>query len=170
MKDLNKKNPFKTPEGYFEDFSRGLMKRLPEKDTDIPRNEGFIVPDTYFEGIHENILQKLEAEKTKVIPLHPYKKYYYAAASIAAIALVVFALNWNTSKEITFDHIANSDIENYFENNELDFSTYEIAEVVPVDELEISDILSNRLDQAPILEYLDNNTENFEELNLEYDE
>ncbi|HZJ21065.1 MAG TPA: hypothetical protein VFD35_12040, partial [Pricia sp.] len=98
MKDFNKKNPFKTPEGYFEDFSRGLMKGLPEKDSDIPENEGFTVPDTYFEGIHENILQKLEVEETKVIPLHPYKKYYVAAASIAAVALVLLMLNRNLSQ------------------------------------------------------------------------
>ncbi len=170
MKDFNNKNPFKTPEGYFEDFSRGLMKRRAEKDTDIPRNEGFIVPDAYFEGIHEDILQKLEAEKTKVIPLHRYKKYYFAAASIAAVALVVFMLNRNLSQEITFEDIANIDIENYFEDNSLDLSTYEIAEVVPVDELEIGDILSNELNEEMILNYLDNNTENFEELNMEYDE
>lgn len=170
MKDFNTKNPFKTPEGYFEDFPRDLIKRLPEKDSDIPENEGFIVPNTYFEGIHENILQKLEAEETKVISLHPYKKYYFVAASIAAVGLVVFMLNQNLSREITFEDIANIDIENYFEDNSLDLSTYEIAEVVPVDELEIEDILSNELNDEMILSYLDNNTENFEELNMEYDE
>ncbi len=170
MKKLNNKNPFKTPESYFEDFSEKLTSRLSEEGTSLPENDGFIVPNNYFEGLHKNIQQKLKVEETKVIPLHPYKKYYYAVASIAAIALVLFALNQNTSKEITFEDIANSEIENYFENNELDFSTYEIAELVPVDELEIGDILLNGLDDEKVMEYLDNNTENFEELNLEYDE
>ncbi len=170
MKELNKKNPFKTPEGYFKDFSDTLRNRLSEEGTGLPKNDGFIVPDIYFEGVHKNILQKLEAKEPKVIPLHPFKKYYYAAASIAAIALVVFALNRNTSEEITFEDLANSDIENYFEYNDLDFSTYEIAELVPVDELEVGDILLNGLNEDMILNYLDNNTENFEELNMEYDE
>jgi len=170
MKGLNKKNPFKTPEKYFGDFSKSLMKRLPEKDTDIPENEGFIVPDSYFESVHKNILQKLEAKEAKVIPLHPYKKYYFAAASIAAVSLIVLMLNQNTSKEITFEDIANSDIENYFEDNSSDFSPYEIAEVVPVDELEMRDFMSNTLNDDIILNYLDNNTDEFEELNLEYDE
>ncbi len=170
MKELPKKNPFKIPEEYFEDFSKSLMKRLPEKDTDIPENEGFIVPESYFESVHKNILQKLEAKEAKVIPLHPYKKYYFAAASIAAVSLIVIMLNQNTSKEITFEDIANSDIENYFEDNSSDFSPYEIAEVVPVDELEIRDFMSNTLNDDIILNYLDNNTDEFEELNLEYDE
>ncbi|WP_373518886.1 hypothetical protein [Pricia sp.] len=170
MKELNQKNPFKTPEGYFEDFSNALLKRLPEKDTYIPENEGFIVPDAYFEGVHEHIRQRLEAEETKVIPLHPYKKLYFAAASIAAVALVVFMLNSNTSQEITFEDIANSEIDTYFEINSLDFSPYEIAEVVPVDELEISDLMSNTFNEDVIFNYLDSHTDEFEELNLEYDE
>jgi len=170
MKELNKQNPFKTPEGYFEDFSDSLRNRLSEEAAGIPKNDGFIVPDTYFENVHKSILHQLEVKEPKVIPLHPFKKYYYAAASIAAIALVVFALNRNTSEEITFEDLANSDIENYFEYNELDFSTYEIAELVPVDELEVGDILLNGINEDMILDYLDNNTENFEELNMEYDE
>lgn len=170
MKEANKNNPFKTPKGYFEDFSDNLMKRLPESGIDIPKNDGFGVPDSYFESLNENIRQKLEAEDTKVIPLHPYKKYYYAVASIAAVIVVAVFLNLNTSKEITFEDIAHSDIENYFEDNSLDFSTYEIAELVPIDNLEISDILSSTLDDDMILNYLDNNTDEFEELNLEYDE
>ncbi len=170
MNKFTNKNPFKTPEGYFEDISKGLMKRLREKDIDIPDNEGFIVPDSYFDDVHKNILEKQEAEEAKIIQLHPFKKLVYAAASIAAIAMVVFFLNLNTSEAITFDTIANSDIDDYFEDNDLDFSTYEIAELVPVDELEIGDILSNELNQDMILNYLDNNTENFEELNMDYDE
>lgn len=170
MKEANKKNPFKTPKGYFEDFSENLMKRLPENGIVIPKNDGFTVPDTYFEGVTEKIRQNLEAEETKVIPLHPFKKYYYAVASIAAVALIAFLLNQNRAKEITFEDIANSDIENYFEDNSLDFSTYEIAELVPVDELEISDLMSGTFEEDNILNYLDNNTDEFEELNLEYDE
>lgn len=170
MKELNKKNPFKTPEEYFEDFSERLMKRLPEKEIDIPKNEGFIVPNSYFEGVHKNIRQRLNAEDAEAIPLHPYKKYYFAAASIAAITLIVTMFYQNTSKEITFEDIANSDIENYFEDNWSDFSPYDIAEVLPVDELEIRDLMANTLNDDMILNYLDNNTDEFEELNLEYDE
>ncbi|WP_273567273.1 hypothetical protein [Maribacter halichondriae] len=146
------------------------MDRLSEGKSVIPKEEGFVVPENYFESLHENILKKMDAEETKVIRLNPYKKYYYAAASIAAIVLVVLGLNWNTAEALTFDDLAASDIETYFENNEFDLSTYEIAEVIPVDELEINDVLENRFAEENMLEYLDENIDDFEALNLEDDE
>ena len=30
---MNKKNPFKTPEGYFDNFASDFMARLPEMET-----------------------------------------------------------------------------------------------------------------------------------------
>lgn len=170
MKDTNKKNPFNTPEGYFEGFSDSLRGRLSKDVTSLPYTEGFSVPENYFEGVYGTVRRKLEVEETRVIPLHPYKKYYFAAASIAAVALIALLLNLNTTKKVTFEDLANSDIENYFDTNSLDFSTYEIAEVIPIDEMEISDLMSNTLNEDGILNYLDNNTDEFEELNLEYDE
>jgi hypothetical protein len=172
MEELNQKNPFKAPEGYFEGFPDRLRDRLSKEGTGLSEPDsfpgsGFVVPEGYFEGLGDSIWLKLEGQETKVVPLHPPRKYYYAVASIAAIALTIFVLNRNTSKEINFDDIANSEIEAYFENNELDFSTYEMAEIMPVDELEISDILSDRLDDDTILEYVDNNTNNYEDLNLD---
>ena len=58
------------------------------------------------------------------------------------------------------------EIEDYFESNDLGLSTYEIAEVIPVDDLEISDIIDNLLEDENIIDYLDDSIENFEELNL----
>lgn len=167
MKELNKNNPFKTPEEYFEGFDARLKDKLSEESSNIPREEGFAIPEGYFETLHDKILDKMDAEDTKVIPLNPYKKYYYAAASIAAVVLVVFGLNWNTSEELTFEGLAESDIEYYFETNDYDLSAYEIAEVIPFNELEIKDILTNGFEEDNIVDYLDENTKEFEELNLE---
>jgi len=170
MNESNKKNPFKTPEEYFEGFNDRLMDRLSEGKSVSPKEDGFVVPENYFESLHKNILKKMDAEETKVIPLNPYRKYYFAAASIAAIILVVVGLNWNTVDALTFDDLAASDIETYFENNEFDLSTYEIAEVLPLDELEINDILENRFAEEDMLDYLDDNIDDFEALNLEDNE
>lgn len=221
MQERNKENPFKTPEGYFEQLADILKARLAEENTGHTDSDGdsgdtfsiaeggfqnsegnfqvlesgFTVPQGYFESLQESIRQKLEVEAnplkadanqleaeenqlvankipaeneaTKVIRLNRYKKYYYAAASIAALALTLFALTRNTTMEITFEDIANSDIEHYFEDNEMDFSAYEMAEIVPVDELEINDMLSDPLNDDVILEYVDNNTDNYENLNLD---
>ncbi|MDH6356093.1 negative regulator of sigma E activity [Dysgonomonas sp. PH5-45] len=33
LNNINKNNPFKVPENYFEDFSKEIMSQLPEKET-----------------------------------------------------------------------------------------------------------------------------------------
>lgn len=169
MSKLNENNPFKIPDDYFAGFDARLMERLFEESSSIPKDSGFVVPDKYFDGLHGNILKKMDQE-TKVVPLRSYKKYYYTAASIAAILLVLIGLNWNAAEAPSFESLAASDIETYFENNEFDLSTYEIAEVIPVDQLEINDILENRLSEENVVDYLNENIEDFEALNLEDDE
>ena len=88
-------------------------------------------------------------------------------ASIAASILVFANFFWNTAEHITFDELVNADIENYFELNELELSTYEIAKVVPVDELEINDILENYFDEEYVIDYLNENVDDIEDLNPE---
>ena len=170
MKELNKTNPFKTPEGYFEDFTDRLLDKLGEEIPNLPQEEGFAIPDNYFDDLHKNILKKLEQNETKVVQLHPYKKYYVAVASIAAIVVVFFGLNWNSNEVLTFEDLTTSDIENYFETNEFDLSTYEIAEVIHLDDLEVNDILTYIFEEEHVLDYLDENIEDFETFNLEDNE
>jgi len=167
MEELNKKNPFKTPESYFENFSDGLLDKLSEEKLDLPKEDGFTIPENYFDALHENIQKKLNTEETKVVQLHPYRKYYAVAASIAAIVIVFLGFNWSTPEEVTFDDLASADIESYFESNELGLTTYEIAEVLPVDELEINDILENQFEEENVIEYLNENIDDIEDLNLE---
>jgi hypothetical protein len=170
MSKLNKKNPFKTPEDYFEGFNDRLTEQLPKESSSIPKEDGFIVPDNYFETLQGSVVKKISAEETKVIPLKPYRKFYYTVASIAAVILVIVGIQWNMTDVPTFEDLANSDIDAYFENNEFGLSMYEIGEVIPVHELEINDILENRFEEEQVLDYLNDNIEDFEALNLEDDE
>ena len=39
LKKVGTKNPFRVPEGYFENFSQELMSKLPEKEAYIPEPE-----------------------------------------------------------------------------------------------------------------------------------
>ena len=167
MEELNKNNPFKTPEGYFENLSDGLLDKLREEELNLPKEDGFATPENYFDGLHESIQKKLDKQEAPVVQLHPYKKFYVAAASIAAMLLVFFGLNWNATEEPSWDDLANADIEAYFETNELGLTTYEIAEVLPIDELEINDILENQLQEENVIEYLNENIDDIEDLNLE---
>ncbi len=170
MKELNKTNSFKTPEGYFEDFTDKLLGKMAKDGPALPKKEGFKVPNGYFEALDKEIVQKLNPSETKVIPMNTYRKYYYTAAAVAAVLLLVFGLQWNSDGNFTFEDLANSDIDSYFDNTELGFSTYEIAEMLPLDGLEVYNILENQPNEENILEYLNNTTDNFEDLNLEDDE
>lgn len=167
MEELNKNNPFKTPKKYFEEFDARLKEKLSEAESGIPSKEGFAVPEDYFETVQVKILDQLNAKETKVIPLNSYKKYYYAAASIAALAVMIVGLNWNSKKDLSFESVAEAEIENYFETNDYDLSAYEMAEVIPFSELEINDILSNGFNEDNLVDYLNENTEDLDELNLE---
>jgi len=167
MTESNKNNPFKTPEGYFENFMDGLLDKLSEEKLDVPKEDGFTIPEGYLDGLHKNIEKKIHGEETKIIQLKPFRKYYIAAASIAAIVLVFFGLNWNASEEVTFENLVSADIESYFESNELELTTFEIAEVLPVDELEINDILENQFNEENVIDYLNDNVDSIEDLNLE---
>lgn len=39
IRKCGKENPFKVPEGYFEDFARNLMAQLPEKEETMSKKE-----------------------------------------------------------------------------------------------------------------------------------
>ncbi|WP_299317781.1 hypothetical protein [uncultured Maribacter sp.] len=168
---MNKKNkiPFKTPEGYFDSFEDKLMDKLSKTESTIPKDSAFKVPDNYFESFNESLKGKLENEP-KVISFFPIKKIIAVAASIAAIAIIALNYNWNSSSELSFSDLANTDIEAYFENNDFELSPYEIAEVLPVTNTEYSDFLSSPIESDNLLDYLNENVSDFDELNIDYNE
>lgn len=173
MNKTEKYNPFKTPEDYFEGFTDKVMGRLIEEKILMPKTDnqtnGFKVPEGYFESLNEKILTKVNNE-IKVVKLHPYRTYYMVAASIAAMLILVLGIDRGTTREISFDGLASSDIEKYFETNDLDLTTLEIAEVFPIDGMTIGDILNNQLNEENVIDYLNNNIERIDEFNLETDE
>ena len=172
MNKKNNKKNFKTPEDYFEGFSDRLLDRMSDTKGNqgsslLPKSDGFNLPDGYFESLNKNIQEKLKDEIPQVITLNRRRKfYYYAAAAVAAIVLLTIGIQTNSSEEYTFEGLAKAEIEDYFNNTDLGLTSYEIAEVIPVDELEISDITDNHIEDENIIDYLDNSIDNIEELNL----
>lgn len=162
-------NPFSTPKGYFDSFEESLRDRLAKESSPIPKQAGFSVPSSYFDDLQSRLTAQLEAEKNvpKVIQLTPIKKFMALAAAIAAVTILVIGINWGNSEELSFTDLANSEIEAYFDDNELDLSSDEIAEVLPVDTYEIIDFVQPQLNEDNLLDYLSENVEDFEELNLE---
>lgn len=163
-------NSFKVPEGYFDNFTANLLANLAEEEAITPKNDGFKVPDGYFETFNVTLEHKLEHNEPKVIALKAYKKYYYAAASIAAAVILAVSVNMDKTPVLSFDDLADADIENYFENNGSSFSSFDIAEVIPVDELEIYDVIENHLSEENVMDYLENNIDDFDEFNIESNE
>jgi len=170
MEEFDKNNPFRTPDGYFDKLSESLRDAVGQEVPKLPNEDGFVLPDGYFENLHSNIQQKLTKDETKVVQLYPFKKYYTAAASIAALFLLVLGFNWNTGQEVSWDDLANADIDTYFENNDFGLTSYELAEEIPVDELVLSDFLNTQLNDEYIIDYLHENIDDFEDLNLEDEE
>jgi len=172
MDKLNKNNSFGVPDGYFDTFSSDIMKKIAKEDASMPPNEGFKVPEGYFETFNTRLLEQLESTpaETKVIPLKSYKKHYYTAASVAAVVLLFLVVQFNRDKTPFYSDLANSDIENYFEFNDLELTSYDLAEILPIDDLDLNDILEIRLDNDNIIDYLDSHIEDFEELNMHNDD
>jgi len=165
----NNKIPFKTPQGYFDSFEYRLMDKLSTEENFMPKAKGFTVPDNYFETFNNKLKGKLNNEP-KVIQLYPVKKILAFAASVAAIVIIFLGYNWNSEEELSISNLANTDIEAYFENNEFDLTSYEIAEVLPFTDTEFSNMLTSSIENENILDYLSNNTHDFEELNLQDNE
>lgn len=170
----NQKHKFKTPEGYFDNFNGRLMRRLEEEEVDdqseiIPKTDGFAVPKGYFETLNSDLFSRLSDSRTKVVTLKSYKTFYYAAAAVAVLFVLVFAWN-NDQPKVDFNDLANAEITAYFEDEDFGLSSYEIAEVLPLEDLSLIDVAEVPLEDENILEYLDETVEDFEELNLDYDE
>ena len=169
------KNKFKTPEGYFESFNEKLFARLDAEEGDpntdfLPKSDGFTIPKDYFEEVYPKVQSKSTKSSPRVISLNTRRTFYYAAAAIAVLFALTLGWNWNQDSDASFEDLADADIETYFEHNELGFSSYEIAETVNLENLSITDFSDEILEEDSILEYLDENVEDLEDLDLDYEE
>ena len=166
-----KKEGYRVPEGYFEGLNKRLQDSLDQDALNLPKGDGFTVPEGYFDKLNDELSSRiLSTEQPKVIKFKPWKKYYLVAASIAAIIIIVIGFRLGGSDDFTFSDLANAELESYFYDNDLELTSYEIAEVLPIDEIEVNDILDNELNEENIIDYLDENVEDLYELNIEYDE
>ena len=171
----NHKNKFKTPEGYFDSFNERLFARIEaeeqEPDTSfLPKTDGFSVPENYFDQVERQILESQNQNTPKVVQLFARKNWYYAAASVVVLVALSLFFFTNTSPELQFDDLASADLELYIDEAELDLSSYELAEYVDIANVSIADITEDDLEEDVLLDYLNENLDTFEDLNLDYDE
>lgn len=112
MNELDKKTPFRVPEGYFEGFDQKIAQKM---DT-IDSKNGFKTPPHYFQKVENQILDQIKFPKTQ--------SFSYILRKTAAVAavLIVFLFNENTAFEK--NELAEYFIEDYL----ISKSIYEIAD------------------------------------------
>ena len=114
MDEINKKSPFKVPDGYFDHFD----DRIVQKVNSIDPQDGFMTPDNYFEKVEGIILSKMDYPQPNT-PV--FSRFLWKVMTVVAV-LTLFFLNENTIDDQS--EFAAFFIEDYLTNN----TTYEIAE------------------------------------------
>ena len=150
---------YSVPEDYFVDFQERLQVQIEFEELVGPSNaSGFVVPDGYFSTVTEEITSKIQ-KPTKVVTLYT-SKWMYAAASIAAIVILVLALR-STNTTGTFEDLESDTIASYLETEDSLLSAYDLGELFTDEEL---DELSNtiELEDTEVLEYLDITTDPYD--------
>lgn len=164
-----KHHPFTIPDGYFDGFYKRLMDSMEHEDAGtamatIPKSEGFVVPEGYFERLSEQLRFPPQGQGRR-ISLKAYAPFYYRAAAVAALWLLIFGLTWNSTPSPTFDALSDAELDAYFKNSMLDMSAYELAEIVSPTTLAWNAILEYDVEEDILWDYLN---KHIEELNIEY--
>jgi len=130
-----KKNPFKTPENYFDNLSEDLL--LQQKLKTSTRKTGYIVPKDYFKTFS---VQKPTSKIRKLIP-------YFSVAAAILIGFFLFETN-NEFEELNNTEVINYlaleeeidliDILDYSSDEQVYFTTSNINSLNPtIDELSL---------------------------------
>lgn len=150
--NITKKTGFKTPDNYFNTFEEQLFNTLESKSSmQNIESHGFNVPQNYFETLDEKLESLIHSEKeSKVIKVN-WKRVVYTT-SIAACLVLIFSLGFNNSKNITFESIETASIETYIQ--EEDYTSYEIASLLDVAELETENFTDKAIPDSDLENYL----------------
>ena len=114
MKRIDKKLPFKVPDGYFTHFNQKLAKQI----ISINPINGFRTPVDYFQKVENKIVERVNYSNPKK---DSFKNYIWKAMAVACV-ITLFFINKKTA--IQQNELVEFFIEDYLITN----STYDIAE------------------------------------------
>ena len=117
------------------------------------------IPDNYFDSVEPKVFEKIH-RNSNLISLKNNVIKILIPFAVAASLLLIFILKTNASK-VTFDSLANDDIEQFIENDLISINTENIATAFPEIEL-TTDFIQETISNDELLNYL--NRENIEEL------
>ncbi len=155
MNEIPKKNPFRTPENYLEDFH----VKLP--GTSGSHTE-FKVPQGYLENF-SIAFPEAKTKQPKVIRLFNHYKVAAIAATITILLAVPLMVNTNNSNSIDLDQLSVSEVDSYLLTTQNRFDNYELADKLPSGTSELDFLASN---DSNIEAYIDLHIEDYSELNL----
>ena len=152
LKTLNQE--FKIPADYFNTIEEGVLAELKIRNLlkeDV--KSGFETPPNYLDSLENkiNLQLQLSDKKTdknqnkktvKVISLRKRMLNYFVPIAAAASIVLVFSLQFKTQK-VTFDSLANSEIDNLIDNGAIDIDAYKVALLDPEIKFDITNNLSN---------------------------
>lgn len=162
-KNQQSRSGFKTPDGYFDHF----QVKLSENESNQARFEeveasGFKVPENYFEEFTVDLSENTE-KSGRVISLFS-RKNILRLGGVAAIFILGLFLFENSSQPVT--NVANnvidqSDIEDYIDNNDIDFYTLDFSYFTKNENNSAENLKTelNQIDQKTLLNYLSENSE-----------
>ncbi len=171
---MEKKNPFTSPAGFFEDFSSKVLSGVPaseivneELENLSPIMNGlkdknvYAVPENYFANFAGTVLSKINTQPAKVVSISFGRKIMrYAAAAVIAGVLITGAykfINPTTVSTTSVDGIANvseNEMEGFLNNNTLPLADTTAAEPAPITEDNEKDLLADVSDDE-LQQYLE---------------
>ena len=151
-----KETGFKIPEEYFNTLEDSILSHI--KINEASQGKGFILPENYLEGLEETLISKVSENKpTKVISIFNKKQIIYISSIAAAIALL-FSLTINKSEPNPWQNLDVETVENYMLTEDI-IETYEIASLIPEENLVESNFVQFNFKKENVEAYLLKNIE-----------
>ena len=153
MKDKQHKEGFDLPNDYFKEFEKRLFDRINIES--LPKDSGFTTPKKYFDELDNRISHRVNQTNntTKVISIVSRKTILYAA-SIAAIAILIFSITNNKNEVLTFDDIEFSSIKTYIEEGNIEIENNDLSLLFTEEDLDNITLEENFISEEILKEYL----------------
>lgn len=154
---INEDSGFKTPPSYFDTLEDQIMNRLKLEQDGIKKNP-FVVPDNYFSTLEETIAEKTfqnTNRKPKVLSLTNRNFLKYAASIAAVFILILSVYHFQTTPYINEEGDFTS-VTEYIENDGIDFSSFDLQELLSDEVLDHS-FPESDISHEALLEYLSYN-------------
>lgn len=159
-KSYQSKSGFKTPPSYFNGLEEEVCDMISFSETlGTKKTTGFNTPTGYFEELENGLLDKVghQQKKPKVRALFSKDLLLYAA-SIAAIVIALASTFYLNPKTTTsWENVQLSVMEDYIDENNIDFSTSEISNYIFTDGYIVDDSDLSGLNANAMIDYLDEN-------------